>query len=123
MTVDPLSPVFAALADPTRRAILARLARGEATVTELTAPLGISMPAVSRHLKVLREAGLIERGRDAQFRPCQLRPEALGALRTWIDELHAQWEQRLDRLEAYLASLPAEAAAPDPAHPEVPDAQ
>ncbi|MCB9663211.1 MAG: helix-turn-helix transcriptional regulator [Alphaproteobacteria bacterium] len=120
MHVDTLSPTLAALSDPTRRAILARLARGEATVTELTAPLAISMPAVSRHLKVLEQAGLIERGRDAQFRPCRLRPEGLQEVRSWIDELRALWEQRLDRLETYLAELQAGLPASAPA-PEDPD--
>lgn len=105
MTPDTLSPTLAALADPTRRAILARLARGEATVTELTAPLAMSMPAVSRHLKVLEHAGLIERRREARFRPCRLRPEGLREAAAWITETRAAWEQRLDRLEAYLAEL------------------
>jgi DNA-binding transcriptional ArsR family regulator len=119
MPADALSPALAALADPTRRAIVARLARGEATVTELTAPLSISMPAVSRHLKVLEGAGLIERGRDAQFRPCRLRPEGLREVASWLDGIRATWEQRLDRLEAYLAELQAaapegDAATPDP---------
>ena len=121
---DTLSPALAALADPVRRAILARLAEGEATVTELTAPLEISMPAVSRHLKVLEQAGLIERGRDAQRRPCRLRPEGLAEARGWMDALRATWEARLDRLEAYLAELQAQApltpADPAPPTPEVP---
>jgi DNA-binding transcriptional ArsR family regulator len=107
MPTDTLSPALAALADPTRRAIVARLARGAATVSELTAPLSISMPAVSRHLKVLEQAGLIERGREAQFRPCRLRPQGLQEVRSWLDELRATWEQRLDRLEDYLAELQA----------------
>lgn len=105
MPADTLTPALAALADPTRRAILARLARGEATVTELTAPLSISMPAVSRHLKVLEQAGLVERGRDAQFRPCRLRPQGLSVVASWLDEIRSVWEQRLDRLEAYLGEL------------------
>lgn len=107
MHADTLSPTLAALSNPTRRAIVARLARGEATVTELTAPLAISMPAVSRHLEVLEQAGLIERGRDAQFRPCRLRPDGFAEVRTWLDELRAVWEQRLDRLETYLAEIQA----------------
>lgn len=107
MRADTLSPTLAALSDPTRRAILARLARGEATVTELTAPLAISMPAVSRHLKVLEQAGLIERGHKAQFRPCRLRPAGLREVGSWLDELRALWEPRLDRLEAYLTELQA----------------
>ncbi|MCB9780948.1 MAG: winged helix-turn-helix transcriptional regulator [Alphaproteobacteria bacterium] len=105
MSPDTLSPTLAALADPTRRAILARLAQGQATVSELTEPLDISMPAVSRHLKVLERAGLIERGRDAQYRPCRLRPEGLAEVQSWMDALRAEWVQRLDRLEAYLAEL------------------
>lgn len=108
MHTDPLSTTLAALSDPTRRAILARLAQEEATVSELTAPFAISMPAVSRHLKVLERAGLIERGRDAQYRPCRLRPEALGEVRSWLDALRAVWEQRLDRLETYLTELQTE---------------
>lgn len=106
-TTRPSHDTFSALADPTRRAIVARLACGEATVTELTEPLGISMPAVSRHLKVLERAGLVERGRYAQFRPCRLRPEGLVEVRAWIDEIRATWERRLDRLEAYLAEIQA----------------
>ena len=113
MPSDTLGPTLAALSDPTRRAIVARLARGEATVTELTAPLSISMPAVSRHLKVLEQAGLVERGRDAQFRPCRLRPEGLIEVSAWVDALRVTWEQRFDRLEAYLAELQA-----DPPHSE-----
>lgn len=108
MHAHHLDATLAALADPTRRAIVARLARGEATVTELTEPLAISMPAVSRHLKVLEQAGLIERRRDSRFRPCRLRPEGLGEVRSWIDTVRAVWEQRLDRLEAYLAELQAD---------------
>lgn len=107
MHTDILSPTLAALSDPTRRAIIARLAQGEATVTQLTAPLAISMPAVSRHLKVLESAGLIERARDAQFRPCRLRPQALQVVESWLDEVRAVWDHRLDRLEAYLAELQA----------------
>jgi DNA-binding transcriptional ArsR family regulator len=94
---------FAALADPTRRAILARLARGEATVGELQRPLGISQPAVSRHLKLLEEAGLIEHKRDAQARPRRLKPEGLDAARAWIEELGSLWSDRFDRLETFLA--------------------
>ncbi len=120
MPVDALSPAFAALADPTRRAILSQLSRGEATVTELTAPLAISMPAVSRHLKVLEGAGLIERGRDAQHPPCRLRPEGLVAVRGWVDDLRATWELRLDRLALLLAELQAADAAPPAAAAEEP---
>jgi DNA-binding transcriptional ArsR family regulator len=102
---DHLSATFAALADPTRRAILARLSSGEATVTELAAPFDMSLPAVSRHLKVLERAGLIERGREAQWRPCRLRPEPLKEVDDWVEQYRAQWEQRLDRLEDYLRTL------------------
>ena len=108
-----LGPTFAALADPTRRAILARLARGEATVGELHAPLSISMPAVSRHLKVLEQAGLVERRVEAQFRPVRLRPEGLLEVRAWVDDLREIWEQRLDRLESYLAELQAAEVSDD----------
>ncbi len=94
--------VFAALADPTRRAIVQRLADGDATVLELAAPFPITLPAISRHLKVLEQAGLITRGRDGQHRPCSLRPEPLLELSTWATHTHAAWEQRLDRLDAHL---------------------
>ena len=94
---------FSALADPTRRAILARLARGEATVSELQRPLCISQPAVSRHLRLLEDAGLIEQSRVAQARPRRLRPEGLDAARSWIEELHNHWNESFDRLEAFLA--------------------
>ena len=97
-----LDLTFTALADPTRRAILARLAKGEATVNELTAPFAISQPAISRHLKVLEQAGLINRGRDGQRRPCRLRPEPLVEIAAWAQHTHAAWEQRLDRLDAHL---------------------
>lgn len=100
-----LDATFAALADPTRRAILARLATGEATVQELAAPFSISLPAISKHLKVLEGAGLITRGRDAQRRPCQLRAEALDDITAWAAETRRIWEERFDRLEAYLQEL------------------
>ena len=102
-----LDSTFAALADPTRRAILARLATGEATVQELAAPFDISLPAVSRHLKVLEGAGLITRGRDAQRRPCHLRAEALDDITAWVEQTRRAWEERFDRLEAYLQDLQA----------------
>src|SRR5512147_3143205 len=102
---DPLSAKFAALADPTRRAILARLATGEATVNELAAPFDMSLPAVSKHLKVLERAGLIARSRDAQRRPCALRPEALAAVSAWAEHTRRAWEDRFDRLDAYLKEL------------------
>ncbi|MCB9876491.1 MAG: winged helix-turn-helix transcriptional regulator [Planctomycetes bacterium] len=102
---DALSATFAALADPTRRAILARLARGNATVLELAAPFAISLPAVSKHLKVLERAGLVTRGQRAQFRPCQLRARPLRDAASWIDAYREQWEQRLDRMADYLDQL------------------
>ncbi|MEZ5920096.1 MAG: metalloregulator ArsR/SmtB family transcription factor [Parvularculaceae bacterium] len=98
-----LDAQFSALADPTRRAILARLAQGEATVSELQGPLGISQPAVSRHLKLLEEAGLIEQSRAAQARPRRLKPDGLDAARNWIAELRDLWSDSFDRLEAFLA--------------------
>ncbi|HEX8644114.1 MAG TPA: metalloregulator ArsR/SmtB family transcription factor [Allosphingosinicella sp.] len=101
--MDKLDAQFAALADPTRRAILARLARGGATVTELQRPLGISQPAVSRHLKLLEEAGLIEQTRAAQARPRRLKPQGFDAARQWIEELRSLWGDRFDRLDAFLA--------------------
>lgn len=104
---EDLDAAFAALADPTRRAIVARLATGEATVLELAEPFAISLPAISRHLKVLEHAGLIARGRDAQRRPCQLRPEALREVSAWADHTRQAWEQRFDRLDAYLKKVQA----------------
>ena len=104
-TGDPLSTTLAALADPTRRAILERLAEGEATVNELAAPFEISLPAVSGHLQVLESAGLISRGREAQWRPCRLEPEALRAVDGWLDRYRRFWTARFDRMEAYLAIL------------------
>ncbi len=105
MTPDPLSTTFAALADPTRRAILARLAQGESNVTDLAEPFAMSLPAVSKHLKVLERAGLIERGRTAQWRPCRLRPERLRDVADWIETYRQLWEERFDRLDAYLNEL------------------
>src|SRR5580700_2659510 len=110
-TPDRLSSTFAALADPTRRAILARLATGEATVTELAEPLPMSLPAVSRHLKVLERAGLIARGRDAQWRPCRLDATPLREVATWTEAYRRHWEARFDRLEAYLGELTRRAPA------------
>jgi DNA-binding transcriptional ArsR family regulator len=107
MPPDHLSTTFAALADPTRRAILARLALGEASVNELAEPFDISLPAVSKHLKVLENAGLIERGRNAQLRPCRIAPEPLKQATDWLEQYREQWEQRLDRLDAYLKQLQA----------------
>lgn len=105
-STDPmLDATFAALADPTRRAIVARLAGGDATVLELAAPFDISLPAISRHLKVLERAGLIERGRDAQRRPCSLKPEALASISAWAEHTRRAWEERFDRLDDYLQRL------------------
>ena len=104
---DHLSATFAALADPTRRAILARLASGECSVTELSEPFDMSMPAVSKHLRVLEQAGLIARGREAQWRPCRLRPAPLKDVSEWVERYRAIWEQRFDRLEDYLQELKA----------------
>ena len=100
-----LDDVFGALADPTRRAIVARLASGQATVLELAAPFDISLPAISRHLKVLENAGLISRGRDAQKRPCRLEADALEAINRWTQHTKRAWEQRLDTLDDYLKKL------------------
>lgn len=102
---DPLTQTFAALADPTRRAILARLSAGEATVTELAEPFEISLPAISRHLKVLEQAGLISRGRDAQWRPCRLETAALEELDGWVGRYRKLWTKQFDRMDAYLAQL------------------
>ena len=107
MPPDPLSSTFSALADPTRRAILARLASGKATVTELARPFAISMPAVTKHLKVLERAGLISRSRAAQWRPCQLQAQPLREVAGWVEQYRAFWEQRFDRLEDYLRELQA----------------
>ena len=105
MTPDPLSATFAALADPTRRAILARLAQGERSVTELAQPFAMSLPAVSRHLKVLEKAHLIKRSRDAQWRPCKLAPEPLKDVSSWLEQYRRHWEESLDRLEDYLKEI------------------
>jgi DNA-binding transcriptional ArsR family regulator len=109
MPTDRLSATFSALADPTRRAILARLALGETSVSELAEPFAISLPAVSRHLKVLEHAGLIARSREAQWRPCRIELNALKGVDDWLEEYRRLWEQRLDRLEDYLRTLQAEA--------------
>jgi DNA-binding transcriptional ArsR family regulator len=105
---DPLSVTFSALADPTRRAILARLSRGQASVNDLAAPFAMSLPAVSKHLKVLERAGLILRGRDAQWRPCKLNAEPLKQATGWLEEYRKYWEESFDRLEEYLAQLQQE---------------
>ena len=108
MSTDQLSVTFAALADPTRRAILAHLAKGEASVTELAQPFQMSLPAISKHLKVLERAGLITRGREAQWRPCRLEAEPLQDAADWIEQYRQFWEQNLDRLDEYLQELQAE---------------
>lgn len=107
MTADPLSTTFAALADPTRRAILARLSSGAATVTELAAPFEMTLPAVTKHLKVLERAGLIIRSREAQWRPCRLEAGPLREAAGWVEQYRRFWEERLDRLEDYLRELQA----------------
>lgn len=119
---DELSTTFAALADPTRRAILKRLSSGEASVMELAAPFDISLPGVSKHLKVLERAGLIERGREAQWRPCKLRAEPLGRAAGWIEHYRRFWEESFDRLEGYLAELQAknDATGADDREPDTP---
>ena len=108
---DQLSTTFAALADPTRRAILARLSTGEASVTELAEPFEMSMPAISKHLKVLERAGLIARGREAQWRPCRLEAAPLKDVAEWVKRYQRFWEQRFDNLDAYLRELKARDAS------------
>jgi DNA-binding transcriptional ArsR family regulator len=115
MTPDRLSATFSALADPTRRAILARLALGETNVSELAKPFKMSGPAVSKHLKVLEHAGLIARSRDAQWRPCRIDASALKPVDDWLDAYRKLWEQRLDRLDDYLMTLQGKAKGEDTA--------
>jgi len=105
MEAHSLNATFAALADPTRRAILARLASGEATVSELAAPFDMSLPGISKHLKVLQRAGLIEQGRHAQWRPCRLQPEPLRNVAEWVGQYRRHWEESFERLDAYLHDL------------------
>ena len=112
VSVDPLSATFAALADPTRRAILSRLSSGEASVKELAKPFEISLPAISKHLKVLERAGLIERGREAQWRPCRLQAGPLKQASSWIEHYRQFWEERLDRLEDFLRETQASSLPP-----------
>ena len=107
MSVDHLSTTFAALADPTRRAILARLALGETSVNEIAEPFEMSLPAISRHLKVLENAGLITRSRDAQWRPCRLKADELRTATEWLEGYRQFWEESFDRLDEYLATLKA----------------
>ena len=108
---DPLSTTFAALADPTRRAILARLALGETSVTELAQPFAMSMPAISKHLKVLEHAGLIARGREAQWRPCRIAPAPFKQVDGWLENYRRFWDQNFDRLDDYLQTLQAQEKA------------
>jgi DNA-binding transcriptional ArsR family regulator len=105
MPPDRLSTTLSAIADPTRRAILARLATGEMSVTDLAAPFKMSMPAVSKHLKVLERAGLITRAREAQWRPCKLAPAPLREVHAWVETYRRHWDERLDRLDDYLREL------------------
>lgn len=105
MAADPLSLTLSALADPTRRAILARLSRGEASVGDLAAPFQMSLPAVSKHLRVLEKAGLVAQGRKAQWRPCRLQGEPLRAVAEWLESYRLFWDQNLDRLDEYLLEL------------------
>src|ERR671939_1909976 len=110
---DELTTTFQALADPTRRAILARLAQGEATVLEPAEPFELSLPAVSKHLKVLHKAGLISQGRRAQWRPCRLEPARLKDVSDWVERYRAIWEERFGRLDAYLQELQTDAESQD----------
>jgi DNA-binding transcriptional ArsR family regulator len=105
---DDLSLTFSALADPTRRAMLERLAQGPATVTELAEPFRLSLPAISKHLKVLERAGLIERGREAQWRPAQLKAEPLKDVSDWLEQYRKNWEESFDRLEEYIRKIQKE---------------
>lgn len=105
MQTDPLSATFAALADPTRRAILARLSEGEASVNDLAAPFEMSLPAISKHLKVLERSGLISRGKAAQWRPARLEPMAMKAASDWLDQYRRFWDASFDRLDAYLKRI------------------
>jgi DNA-binding transcriptional ArsR family regulator len=107
-----LSTIFSALADPTRRAILARLSEGEAPVKDLAGPFELSGPAITKHLKVLERAGLISRSREGQLRPCRLEARALEPAADWIEQYRAMWEERFDRLDAYLKSVASKPAAP-----------
>jgi DNA-binding transcriptional ArsR family regulator len=122
MTTDRISLIFAALADPTRREILARLAEGEASVTELAEPFAMSLPAISKHLKVLERAGLISRGREAQWRPCKLEPEPLRDVADWLAQYRTLWDDSLERLDDYLRQLQTDHEEPnhdgyEPDHP------
>jgi DNA-binding transcriptional ArsR family regulator len=117
MITDPLSSTFAALADPTRRAILARLASGEASVTELAEPFDMTLPAVTKHLKVLQRAGLITQGRKAQWRPCRLEARPLREVSDWVEPYRRFWDESFDRLDAYLRELQERAKQNDGSEP------
>ena len=114
MTADRLSATFAALADPTRRAILARLRQGEASVKELSEPFAISPPAITKHLKVLERAGLISRSRDAQWRPCKIEPEPLQQAAEWVEQYRQLWEARFEQLDDFLREMQAAASTTEP---------
>ena len=114
MALDPLSATFAALADPTRRAILARLALGETSVMELAKPFEMSLPAVSKHLKVLEHAGLISRGREAQWRPCRIAPDSFKRVDGWLGDFRRFWDESFNRLDGLLEEMKAEEAAKPP---------
>src|SRR3990172_7447794 len=118
MPVDQLSTTFAALADPTRRAILARLISGEASVTELARPFEMTLPAVSKHLKVLERAGLIARGREAQWRPCRLDAGPLRDVADWVEHYRRYWEESFERLDDYLRELQQKEAKNQPGRPQ-----
>jgi DNA-binding transcriptional ArsR family regulator len=120
MPSDPLSTTFAALADPTRRAILARLALGERSVTELAEPFDMSLPAISKHLKVLEHAGLISRGREAQWRPCRIAPVSLREVDGWLGGFRRFWDENFGRLDDYLEELKAKEAAEEAANAAAP---
>lgn len=122
MTTDTLSATFAALADPTRRAILARLSQGEASVKELSEPFRISAPAITKHLKVLEHAGLITRSRDAQWRPCKLEAKPLQEAANWVEQYRQLWESRFDRLDDYLREIQPAADREANSEPEYPSA-
>jgi DNA-binding transcriptional ArsR family regulator len=111
MPADPLSTTFAALADPTRRAILARLALGETSVTELAEPFDMSLPAISRHLKVLEHAGLISRSREAQWRPCRIAPVSFKQVDGWLENFRRFWDENFNRLDDYLQEMKAQEVA------------
>jgi DNA-binding transcriptional ArsR family regulator len=120
MPSDPLSTTFAALADPTRRAILARLALGETSVTELAEPFDMSLPAISKHLKVLEHAGLISRSREAQWRPCRIAPVSLREVDGWLGGFRRFWDENFGRLDDYLEELKAKEAAEEAANAAAP---